>query len=411
MARRVYLHIGTMKSGTTYLQSWLDANTERLAEQGMLWSTADNNFRATDDLFGWQQRRDDSDGAWPAMKARIESHPGDVLISNELLAAIFPKNIALLVAELQPAEVHVMITARDLARVVPSQWQTAMRNRGTVAWSQYVDDICANEPRKGEYRRAFWNRQDVPRIVQTWSKALPLDRFTVVTVPPPGTPATALGERFCSVLMIDPTAFADPSITNASLGAHSSELLRRLNSEIAHFDGPQHQWAVKNALARRVLEGRADREPSIGLTQSQHDAVRRAASAMVDRLRGLPIKVVGDLGDLVPRVEAYGSSTDPGHSSDSELLAVALYGLAGMGEILADQRIGADQLARSVSRLVAREERRLGVRSGEPADPGRGGDDVARHKAGLVKRLEAVLGDEAPSRSRKGRRHGPAAVS
>lgn len=400
-----------MKSGTTYLQSWLDHNTRQLLAQGMLWNKADKNFRATDDLFGSKLRRPSRDGDWATMKARIESHSGDVLISNELLAAIAPKKIALLMAELRPAEVHVIITARDLARVVPSQWQTAMRNRGTVPWAQYIEDICANEPREGGHHPWFWNRQGVPRIVERWSKDLSFDRFTVITVPPTGTPPAVLGQRFCSVLSIDPTGFADASMTNASLGAHSCELLRLLNSEIAHFDGPRHQWAVKNGLARRVLEARGDQEPSLGLTQSQHDAVRRAAIAMVDQLRALPIKVVGDLGDLVPGVEAYGRPTDPGQTSDRELLAVALFGLAGMGEILADQRIEADQLARSAARLLAREERRLGRRSGESADFGPGGDDPTRHKAGLVKRLEAVLGDEAPARSRRGRRGGPAAAS
>jgi len=33
----IYLHIGTPKSGTTYLQSRMEANRERAREQGLLW--------------------------------------------------------------------------------------------------------------------------------------------------------------------------------------------------------------------------------------------------------------------------------------------------------------------------------------------------------------------------------------
>ncbi|MEJ7745092.1 MAG: hypothetical protein WKF73_22710 [Nocardioidaceae bacterium] len=197
MAERVFVHIGTMKSGTTYLQSWLDRNQERLAEQGLFWNRSDRNFRATDDLFNSRKIRPGLDGAWSALKARLESHPGDALISNELLAAIAPKKAARLVSELRPAEVHVMVTARDLVKVVPSQWQTAMRNRSTVTWAQYVDDICTDEPHQGSFYTWFWNRQDVAGIVNLWSRHVPLDRFSIITVPPSGTPRLSLEIASC----------------------------------------------------------------------------------------------------------------------------------------------------------------------------------------------------------------------
>lgn len=401
MAERVFVHIGTMKSGTTYLQSWLDRNQERLAEQGLFWNRSDRNFRATDDLFNSRKIRPGLDGAWSALKARLESHPGDALISNELLAAIAPKKAARLVSELRPAEVHVMVTARDLVKVVPSQWQTAMRNRSTVTWAQYVDDICTDEPREGSFYTWFWNRQDVAKIVNLWSRHVPLDRFSIITVPPSGTPSTVLGDRFLSVLSVDGTGFEDASMANASLGAHSGELLRRLNAEITHFDWPHHQWAVKNGLARRVLEGRAKQEPAIGLTQSQHDAVRVAAVAMVGRLRAMSLDVVGDLDDLIPGLEVYGSPTDPGDSTDTELLAAAVDGLAGTGKLLADQRIESDEMAALAAVLVSREEQRLAADTGEPAPPTLAAGEALRHKGALIERMQKLVETDGESPRRK----------
>lgn len=400
-----------MKSGTTYLQSWLDQNTQRLAEQGLLWTRSDRNFRATDDLFGLQKTRPNLGGAWSAMKEGLDSHSGDALISNELLAAVAPKKVARLITALRPAEVHVIITARDLARVVPSQWQTAMRNRSTVTWSQCIQDICTNDQREGSSFDWFWNRQDVPGTIQTWAEHVPLDRISVVTVPPSRTPPTVLGDRFCSVLSIDPTDFKETSTANPSLGAHSAELLRRVNAGITHFDWSHYQWGVKNGLGRRVLEGRANREPVISLTQSQHDAVRAAAVAMVDRLRVLEVEVVGSLDDLVPGREAYGTPADPGDASDGELLAVALDGLVGLGEILADLRIEADQLARLTARLVSREERRLAVEAGHPAPPAMSAGDAMGNKAALLERIEALLETNRAPRRRGGKRKRSAGTS
>ena len=48
MARRVFLHIGTPKSGTTYLQSLWWQHRDALAERGLLLpgGSADEQFRA-----------------------------------------------------------------------------------------------------------------------------------------------------------------------------------------------------------------------------------------------------------------------------------------------------------------------------------------------------------------------------
>lgn len=404
MAKRVFVHIGTMKSGTTYLQSWLDRNEQRLADQGLFWNRSDRNFRATDDLFHSRKIRPGLDGAWPTLKARLDSHPGDALISNELLAAIAPKKAARLVAELRPAEVHLMVTARDLVKVVPSQWQTAMRNRSTVTWAQYVDDICTDKARVDSYHKWFWNRQDIAGIVKTWSKLVPLDRFSIITVPPSGTPPTVLGDRFLSVLSVEGTGFEAASMANASLGAHSGELLRRLNAEITDFDWPHHQWAVKNGLARRVLEGRAKSEPKIGLTQSQHDEVRVAAVAMVERLRGMNLTVVGSLDDLIPGSEAYGDPTDPGDATDGELLEAAIDGLAGMGKLLADQRIDFDEMTALAAVLVAREEQRSAADSGDLAPEPMSSGEALRHKGALIGRMQNLVESDEEPRKRRGLR-------
>ena len=40
MARRVFLHIGTMKSATTYIQDLCDVNQEALLDAGLFWPTS-----------------------------------------------------------------------------------------------------------------------------------------------------------------------------------------------------------------------------------------------------------------------------------------------------------------------------------------------------------------------------------
>lgn len=86
MARRVHLHIGTMKSATTYLQELCSFNAQRLADQGLLWPPGDLPFLALADLVGRDTERPGRQGAWPDLVQSIQQHPGDAVWSNELLA-------------------------------------------------------------------------------------------------------------------------------------------------------------------------------------------------------------------------------------------------------------------------------------------------------------------------------------
>lgn len=348
MARRVYLHIGTMKSATTYLQGVYDHNRRVLADAGLLWSGSGDNFRATDDLLGTQRTRPGLDGAWKAMDSRLLAHDGDALISNELLAPISPQKAGRLVEALAPAEIHVIITARDLGRVIPSQWQESTRNRHAVTWSDFFASLRGDEGADPKIGAAFWRKQDVAGLVTRWSKFVPLDRITVVTVPASGSPVTLLGERFSSVISVDPAEFEQPAYSNASLGGHSAELLRRINARTEDVDWLHYKWAYKNALARFVLTDRSGAEPQITLSQEQLDWACGRARTMVDAIVATGVRVVGDLDDLVPVPSAEEGPLDPTDATDSEMLEVAMDGLVGMGRMLANLRIEYDAMVREI---------------------------------------------------------------
>jgi hypothetical protein len=353
MARRVYLHVGAMKSATSYLQALFDLNEQALLDQGLLWSGTSRNFLATDDLLGTRRDRPGLENAWNELTDRLDTHDGDALVSNELLAPINARKRKKLVRALAPAEVHVVITARDLARVVPSQWQTGARNRNTVAWDAYVSSLLADDG--NDVAAWFWRRQDIVGIVQKWARTVSLDRVTVVTVPPAGVAATVLGERFGSVVGIAVDDLEQPPYSNPSLGAISAELLRRLNERTGDLDWLEYRWAFKHALAKLVLAERAEREPPIVLSAKALDWARERGQRMADALAACGVRVVGDLSDLVPPDSADAPADLAGPPKDAELLDGALDALAGLGVVLAEARIEHSALVHDVDKLLADE--------------------------------------------------------
>jgi len=248
--------------------------------------------------------------------------------------------------------VHVIVTARDLARIIPSHWQTTVKNGKTWTWSQFASAVCADPAQQvsplgtdpagqvdgdesmddsdPDAHQWFWRRHDLPSIVQRWAGVVPMERITIVTVPADAGEMKTVAVRFGSVLDVDLTALDKPDVSrNPSLGAHSVELLRRLNEPMTRrdLDDPEHRFerAVGGALAVR-----AGLEPEFALAEAQQRWVRQRAQTMVEEIARLGPRVVGDVADLVPAELPPLGAVDPGESSDADLLAAAMRGIVGL---------------------------------------------------------------------------------
>ena len=92
MTRRVYLHVGAPKTGTTYLQDRLALNRSELARHDVHYPLGlqASHFRAALDLIdvSWGGQREDARGEWGKLMDRVRRHDGTVLISHEILAGI-----------------------------------------------------------------------------------------------------------------------------------------------------------------------------------------------------------------------------------------------------------------------------------------------------------------------------------
>lgn len=324
----VVLHVGTMKSGTSYLQRRLDAHRDQLRSHGVLFPGRGwgEQVHAVGDLLGRGRLGGEStkrNGAWARLVDEVLAHPGPVLVSVELLGAAGPRRIEEVVASFGSREVQVVATARDLNRSLLAMWQEGLQNGRTVDWDDYVRDV-----REGtEAGARFWREQHLARLARRWTEHVGRDRFTLVTVPPPGSDPELLWRRFCTATGLDPRWCAPVPAANESLGAASAAVLLRLNALLAEHDLPWHDYhaLVKRLLAKRVLAGRRTQEPPLGLPVARW--VRHRARDIVAELDHLDVRVVGDLRDLTP-VAVPG--TRPGRVSAAATTEAAVAGLAGL---------------------------------------------------------------------------------
>jgi hypothetical protein len=378
--RQVFLHVGLHKTGTTYLQNVLRANRAELRGQGVEYlADPDRSQRsATRDLKGALGRGFDDPrvpGAWDRLVAGVaERDAPTVLISDEGLGSAKPRQIHRAVSSFEGRQTHVVVTVRDIARVLVSQWQEQVKNDRTWTWDEYVSAVRDPAVADTAAARGFWSRQDVCSILAAWEREVPPERIHVVTVPAPGTPPFELLRRFSAVVGFDPTGLPNvPRWTNESVGAAGIEVIRRMNQRLGgRLNEPAYSRAVKGKLAR-ALAARDDagRAGTLVLPADHLEWARSHAERVVGTLRERGYQVSGDLDELRAVEESVGRT--PGQYTADELLDASLDGLAAMVEEYAaswwvrkKEAIDAEvvtapprQEARSAWRRVRRSVRRL----------------------------------------------------
>ncbi len=297
MARRVVLHVGSMKSGTSYLQGFMMANRSLLADRGLLLP----GRRWRDQVRGVAQVLDHNrvivppeEGAWQSLVDEIAAWDGTGLISMEFLGAAGPKKINRVVTSFPADSVEVVVTARDLNRTIPAMWQEALKNGAFFTFDEYVAAVQANEGPG----RAFWRQQTIAAMCRRWGEALGVDRVTVVTVPPPGASRELLWRRFASAIDFDGDGLEAHVASNESLGAASMEVMRRLNQRLADLEFAEYAPTVKHRLAKGNLAGRREIEPALAFPIPEW--LPELSQRMIGRLRDLGVRVIGDLDDLTP---------------------------------------------------------------------------------------------------------------
>ncbi len=331
--QRVFLHVGAPKTGTTFVQGVLFEHREVLRGHGICYPAErydDHFFAAVDlqhlDFVG--EHRPEAAGMWSQVAARARAWPATSVISHDVFAGVSRDHARNAIASLEPAEVHVVLTARDLARQLPSHWQEDVKHGSTRTFA----DWYAAVQQRGDpdwFLRWFWRAQHIPEVLDRWSAAVPPERIHVVTLAHQGSPGD-LWRRFASVLDLDPGVADIGAVRdrNRGLGVAEVELLRRLNQlPDPPASRSEYEHAVKGMLAHETLAHKPDKR-HFGLPSRYHARLEAVSRGWVRALEVAGYDVVGDLRDLLPGPPS--PLADPDSATDEEVAAAAVYALQRM---------------------------------------------------------------------------------
>ncbi len=314
MAQRTYLHVGTPKSGTTFLQRVLWQNAETLRAEGFLLPgrivTHYTAARAVTERQPPSSRGDHragptpptmspvDDHAWTKLARQVNRWPGAALIGHPALASATPEQAERAVAAID-GDVHLVVTARPVHLQAALAWQEQVKAGRSTSLDAFLERLQT----EGNPGQRFWRQHDLTDVLARWRGALPSEHVHLVTVPG-STPQTQADEardlwaRYAGVLGLAPTAYdAQFDVVAHGLGVVESELLRAVHARRdPRFTDPQRHVWTRQLLANGVLA----RRPGTPLRLPMHARpwLSEKSQRMADSIRGAGYDVAGDLSTL-----------------------------------------------------------------------------------------------------------------
>lgn len=358
--RPVYLHVGAMKTGTTFLQGLMFANRDELLDHGVLLPGKDfeDQARAVREVLRLthddEHLRVQAAGSWQDLTGELDrsSHRASV-ISMEFLSFAGRRKVRRVVRSLGDRDVHVVMTVRDTSRLLPALWQTMVHSGSLLSWQELLDTVTGWQPddvgltdlapTPGRAARSELRRTaGVSRMVRRWAAAVPRGHLHVVTVPLRDDDPTLLWRRFAGVVGIDPAvASAPPPDANASIGYASTELVRRVNLVLPPLSRSEYLRTMKAQLALTILAGRRGVEGRAQLTAPAYDAALRANATVHAAVRAVGADLVGDPEDLPVEPDRALRASLPDTSlppPETEVLDAAALAVVGLQD-LRDRRV------------------------------------------------------------------------
>jgi len=319
----VYLHVGPVKTGSSYLQSIMWRNRDGLREQGVLLPISHPNefFLAANDVQGGAfvgVATPGAEGAWDRVAARARSWPGPVLISCELLGMSEPDHIARIVDSLAPATTHLIVMARCRADALPSLYQEKIKSVDPdQSWDEFLRGYRASQSR--------WPHSPGV-ILSRWLARLDRRRAHVVTVPRRGADSLLLLHRFARALGVDGSRFVTAgAVANTSLDAVDVELLRAVTARTAaRLDRSAQRGLIRETLTPALRRVDRPRRP-LRLPASFQPLMAEAAARDTAAITDAGCHLHGDLAELAPTAGAFEDGQQPRHAvAQADVLAAAI---------------------------------------------------------------------------------------
>lgn len=390
------VHVGPPKTGTTAVQSALNAVRDDLARLGVHYAGPGSRPREAGKALMTGKVGTGESAAWDALVEEVAA-AGDlrVCISNEQFASVDDEAAARALRDLGGDAARPVAVVRRLDKLLPSQWQQRVRrSRSMISYEDWLGIVLGDEP-DGAHWDHFWRMHDLEGLVTRWRNPAAEAPMTLVVADE--SDREFLLRVFEGLLGLPEGVLeliADKS--NRSLSLNESEFIRHLDRVADELAWPRelHQELVKPAISHSIRRSpKDDDDAPITLPGWAVARVAELNQRRIDFLRTTDARVVGDVDGLALSGEAPAGQAATDVRVTPHLAGVAVG--AAVTAVLERQQ----QLEKRVETLTGkleRERKRADRPVAAPAAPAAGGVESVPSKE-----LVRVVGRRVAARLRR----------
>ena len=148
MSKKLYLHIGPHKTGTTYIQQFLHENRRKLAAQGLVYPKEFFLYHGHHKLFD-ELKKDIRTREYQRAIRKIDSYTENIVISSERLCKLPVEKLAILISDLASYEVFLLYSYRLPTLRFYSEWQENIKHGSSLTFMEEFGSAVMN-PFKSE---------------------------------------------------------------------------------------------------------------------------------------------------------------------------------------------------------------------------------------------------------------------
>ena len=340
----VLLHIGVHKTGTTAVQSALMTcrpflDTWNVRYPGITRAQHKIAVAGANRSLGWKDR-----GAfapqpkkWKKFLREAREYDGITVLSSEFLAESNIDVITNMINDLGSDRVHVVVTMRNLAKIMPSAWQQFLKGGYTFGYEEWLGNILT-APKRDANAKLFWARHQHDEVVQRWSSVVGADQMSVIVVDE--SVREGIFWEFEDMLGLPKNTLVDHQGTesNRSMTIAETEFLRKINADVApEMQWPEYRMLIRRGLIKGMVETRSPEpdEPKLLTPQWALDRAAEISGPMCDAIEASGVHIRGNMDVLRAHLNG------PEHVviDDSTPLPVAevVAGLAGVVRVIENE--------------------------------------------------------------------------
>ena len=336
----VLLHIGPQKTGTTAVQDAFHRARRPLHEQGVRYAGPNRQSKQAARALQSGLELAATGHARRLVREVRGSVAERIVVSAEAFADTDAGQIRRIVEVLGGARVHVVVTLRPLARILPSQWQQFVQGGLAEPFDDFLKRAlnaaraASDEPAAARLIRRFWHRHRHDHLIARWAEVVGRERMSAIVIDDRDRNSAVrafeqlLGVRQNTLVVAEDTS-------NRSLSLAEVDLLRELNGQFAAAtagDGSRRNeiqsFGIAEHLKARPLEDSAAR---IAIPAWAVEEIATISREIVAGIRDTGVDVLGTLDALSAQETGSQTTTQTSRSEWADIAATAALGVLVSG--------------------------------------------------------------------------------